>query len=115
MKSMHKKPIEFCLNLSKKQDKKSSWSLVDKIMFDKVLNKATVMAVIKKGWQLNEELDIQELDRLNSIFLFQFNKEENVIGILKGRSWSIQGYLLNLQEWDDLMILKDVDFSKSPF
>lgn len=64
---------------------------------------------------MQDEVTIHEMDKTESIFLFQFNNVEDTKRILKGRPWSIQGHLLNLQPWDDQMIIEDVDFSLAPF
>ena len=106
---------EVILNLKKNETETSRRTLVGKIMTDRNLNKPTVISMIKKGWQVNEEVDIHELDRAKSIFLFHFKKEADYHRILKGQPWSIQGHLLNLQLWNDFMTLNEVDFAKLPF
>ena len=105
-----KKMLEVNLDLSKKSTNATGKSLVGRIMTDRLLNKPTVVSMIKKGWQLNEEVEIRDLDRAKSIFLFNFNKEEDVDRILKGRPWTIQGHLLSLKKWDEHMFLSEVDF-----
>ncbi|KAI9126058.1 hypothetical protein K1719_003476 [Acacia pycnantha] len=55
------------------------------------------------------------MDGSQLIFLFRFHNVKDYGRILKGRPWSIQGFLLNLQVWEDHMVLKDVSFEKSPF
>ena len=106
---------EVILNLKKNETETSRRTLVGKIMTDKNLNKPTVISMIKKGWQVNEEVDIHELDRAKSIFLFQFKKEADYHHILKGQPCSIQGHLLNPQLWNDFMTLNEVDFTKISF
>ena len=71
--------------------------------------------MIKKGWQLDKEVEIHDLDRDHLTFLFRFKEVKDFRRILKGWPWSIQGHLLNLQVWEECMVLKDVDFSVAPY
>ena len=72
--------------------------------------------MIRKGWQLEEDaLEIHDFDNVRPIFLFKFKKEEDYLQILKGRPWSIQGFMLNVQLWEDYMVLSEVRFNTSPF
>ena len=70
-----KKTLEVNLDLSKISTNSTSKSLVGRIMTDRLLNKPTVISMIKKIWQFNEEVKIHDLDRTKSIFIFNFNKD----------------------------------------
>ncbi|KAI9121440.1 hypothetical protein K1719_008473 [Acacia pycnantha] len=59
-------------------------------------------------------MEIHEMPDKNT-FLFRFTKQEDYVRVLKGCPWSILGTLLNLQHWDDYMILSEVDFDWCPF
>ncbi|KAI9121114.1 hypothetical protein K1719_008147 [Acacia pycnantha] len=48
-------------------------------------------------------MEIHETPERNA-FLFRFEKLENYNKVLKGHPWLIQGALLNIQHWDDVMI-----------
>lgn len=102
------------LDLDEK-DERPGGSLVGKLLTNKSLNIPTVISMIKKGWQVETEFDVHVLDRNNLIFLFRFQDNKDYGRILKGRPWSILGFLLNLQVWDDSMILEDVNFEEVPF
>lgn len=102
------------LNLGKKTMPQGG-TLVGKICTGKNLNIPTVISMIKKGWQLAEGFEVLELERAQLIFLFKFKKPDDYHQILKGRPWSIQGHLLNLQQWEECMSLKDVNFNKASF
>ena len=106
---------EVVLNLKSKSGSLNKNTLIGKIMTERSLNKPTVLSMIKKGWQMCEEVEIHELDRSKSIFLFQFTKKEDFDRVMKGRPWSIQGHLLNLQLWDEFMTLEEVNFSFAPY
>ncbi|KAI9112390.1 hypothetical protein K1719_016587 [Acacia pycnantha] len=69
--------------------------------------------MIRKGWKLEDDLEVHEMDGSQLIFLFRFHNVKDYGRILKGRPWSIQGFLLNLQVWEDHMVLKDVSFKIS--
>ncbi|KAK4267647.1 hypothetical protein QN277_024400 [Acacia crassicarpa] len=89
--------------------------LVGKLITGKNMNIPTIVGMIKKGWQVDKELEIIELDRNQLLFLFRFSEANDYKRILKGRSWSILGHLLSIQSWDEGMVLKDVNFDLSPF
>ncbi|KAI9070664.1 hypothetical protein K1719_047372, partial [Acacia pycnantha] len=72
-------------------------TLVGKILSSKSLNIPAVASMIKKTWQLNDEMEMLDLDRNQLTFLFRFRHEKDYARVLKGRPWSIQGCLLNLQ------------------
>lgn len=108
------KSKQLVLNLGK-QSKSGGGTLVGKIITRKNLNIPTVTSMIKKGWQLDAEVEVHEFDRSQLIFLFRFGTQEAYEHILKGRPWSIQGFLINLQVWNELMVLKDVNFDLAPF
>ncbi|KAK4285165.1 hypothetical protein QN277_001900 [Acacia crassicarpa] len=109
-----KRSKQVVLDLGRRFEKRGG-TLVGKILTGKKLNVPTVVSMIKKGWQLDEEVDVHDLDRNHLVFLFRFDNSDDYARILKGRPWSIQGHLLNLQIWEDFMVLKDVDFRYAPF
>ncbi|KAK4264767.1 hypothetical protein QN277_025898 [Acacia crassicarpa] len=109
-----KLPKEFLLDLDQIMESHGG-TLVGKVEASKKLNIPTIITMIKKGWHIGEKLEVHELDRTRLIFLFCFKKVEDYSRILKGRPWSVLGHLLNLQIWEDYMVMKDVDFSHTPF
>ncbi|KAF7834733.1 TMV resistance protein N-like [Senna tora] len=62
-------------------------TLIGKVISSKALNKKTVMAMIRKGWNMGEGLSIIEAQ--DNMFVFNFEKEEECKRILKGRPWAI--------------------------
>ncbi|KAK4255385.1 hypothetical protein QN277_008392 [Acacia crassicarpa] len=90
-------------------------ALVGRIITSKKLNIPAVISMIKKGWQMDEGVEIHELDREKLIFRFRFRDASDYARILKGRPWSVQGFLLNLQVWESCMVLQDVSFEETPF
>ncbi|KAK4282357.1 hypothetical protein QN277_013744 [Acacia crassicarpa] len=90
-------------------------SLVGKILTQKNLNYPTVVSMITKAWQVEDGVEILDMDRSSFIFLFRFNRDEDFFRILRGRPWNILGHLLNLQEWEDDMVLQEVSFDSAPF
>lgn len=72
-------------------------ALVGKMIMEKSINIPTVVRMIRKGWNLEkrEDLEIIELD--SHVFIFEFRCREDYLRILRGRPWSIQGMLLNVQ------------------
>ncbi|KAK4268484.1 hypothetical protein QN277_025137 [Acacia crassicarpa] len=105
---------EVVLSLDRSADNRGR-TLVGKIMTNKNLNVPTVISMIKKGWQMDEEVEVHELEKSQLIFLFRFHDLKGYARILKGRPWSILGFLLNLQKWEDCMVLEEVKFDVSPF
>ena len=77
-----KKPKEVFLDLNKSKSDSTGGTLIGKVMTDKLLNRPTVISMVKKGWQMNNEVNIHEMDKSKSIFLFQFNKVEDAKWVL---------------------------------
>lgn len=71
-------------------------ALVGKIFTSKNLNTTAVITMIKKGWLIDEDLEVHVLDSSQLIFRFRFRNAKDYVRILKERPWSIQGFLLNL-------------------
>ena len=61
------------------------------------------------------EGNVEVLDMGRNIFAFQFSDKEDYLKVLRGRPWAIQTHLLNLQLWDDDLLLKEVVFNICPF
>ncbi|KAK4276120.1 hypothetical protein QN277_019109 [Acacia crassicarpa] len=108
------KQKQVVLRLSQNHETKKR-ALVGKILTQKNLNYSTVVSMISKAWQVDDGVEILDLDRSNLIFLFRFNRSKDFTRILKGRPWNILGHLLNLQVWEDDMILQEVNFDTAPF
>ncbi|KAK4267450.1 hypothetical protein QN277_024229 [Acacia crassicarpa] len=100
---------------SSQNQRRRKKALVGKIHTHKNLNYPTVVSMINKAWQVEDGVDILDLDRNNFIFLFRFNNAEDYFRILRGRPWNILGHLLNLQEWEDDMVIEEVSFDSAPF
>lgn len=108
--------LEVNLILKKKEERRLNGStLVGKIMAEKNLNTATTIQMIRKGWNLQsrDDLEIVQIDR--KAFIFEFLQREDYVRILRGRPWSINGLLLNIQRWEEEMTFSEVDFNFCPF
>lgn len=99
--------------LEQTQFQKTGGALIGRLEVGKQLNKATVISMVQKGWNLNGELEVLDVDK--NVFIFQFSDHNDYFKVLSGRPWSIQAFLLNLQEWDNEMTYKEVCFDKCPF
>ncbi|KAI9109822.1 hypothetical protein K1719_018863 [Acacia pycnantha] len=102
------------LNLCSPVNAQKRRTLVGRLETDKYLNRGIVISMIKKGWGLEKDMEIHELPD-NNAFLFRFPKLDDYNRILKGRPWSIQGVLLNLQHWDEFTVFQEVNFGWCPF
>ncbi|KAI9126970.1 hypothetical protein K1719_001529 [Acacia pycnantha] len=101
-----KRPQEVHLNLSTSINGQKGRALVGRLETDKSLNQGIVISMIKKGWGLDKGMEIHEMPDKNA-FLFRFTRLEDFHRVLKGRSWSIQNVLLNLQNWDNYMVYQE--------
>ncbi|KAF7814429.1 TMV resistance protein N-like [Senna tora] len=88
-------------------------SLVGQLMLEKHINQNVAMAMIMKGWNLNEELSILEV-KVNT-FVFSFVNLDDYNKVLKGRPWTILGCLLNIRKLSSIRVLHEIDFSLAPF
>ncbi|KAK4278877.1 hypothetical protein QN277_016658 [Acacia crassicarpa] len=113
--SSSKSMKEVVLSLDRRVENQGT-TLVGKIITNKKLNIPAVIAMIKKGWQMDDDgVEVHDLERSQLVFLFRFHDVKGYARILRGRPWSIQGFLLNLQVWEECMVLQEVNFEESPF
>ncbi|KAI9112083.1 hypothetical protein K1719_016979 [Acacia pycnantha] len=73
------------LNLSPLANVQKGRTLVGKLETDKNLNRGIVISMIKKGWGLDKDMEIHELQD-NNAFLFRFPKQDDYTRILKARN-----------------------------
>ncbi|KAI9125932.1 hypothetical protein K1719_003350 [Acacia pycnantha] len=97
-----RRPKEVHLNLCTSINGRKGCALVGRLETDKNLNRGIVISMIKKGWGIDKGMEIHEMPDKNA-FLFRFTRQEDYHRVLKGRPWSIQNAMLNLQPWDDYM------------
>lgn len=97
---------------SRKADEGSKPMLIGKIRSGKGFNKRSAIATMRKGWNLGEDTEIVEMK--DDAFVFSFKSMREKQRILKGRPWSIQGSLMNIQEWSEFKVISEVCFDKSP-
>ncbi|KAK4254135.1 hypothetical protein QN277_009558 [Acacia crassicarpa] len=112
--SRTKRSKEVLLNLSNSPNDQKGRALVGHLETDKNLNRGIVISMIKKGWGIDKGMEVHEIPDKNA-FLFRFTRQEDFNHVLKGRPWSIQGALLNIQAWDDYMVFQEVSFDWCPF
>lgn len=96
----------------KKENEGESRMLIGKIMAGKSINKRAVLATMRKGWNLGEETEIVEMNDDTFVFTFKDLREKH--RLLKGRPWSVQGSLMNIQEWSEFMVTSEASFEKTP-
>lgn len=90
-------------------------ALVGKLMTEKDMNVNTVKQMIRKGWNLERKEDMEIVEMERKVFLFEFKRKVEYKQILRGRPWSINGWLLNIQRWEEDMVLREIDFDSCPF
>ncbi|KAI9116846.1 hypothetical protein K1719_012212 [Acacia pycnantha] len=108
------KAREVQLELKNSVNDKKGLALVGRLETEKTLNRDVVISMIRKGWGLDRWMEIHDMPEKNS-YLFRFGRQEDYDRVLKGRPWAIQGVLMNIQHWDDFMILREVNFDWCPF
>ncbi|KAI9080775.1 hypothetical protein K1719_037288 [Acacia pycnantha] len=86
--------------------------LIGKVLSNKTYTRAALESILRKAWNLPEGFDIIEIT--GNAFLFKFADVEEFNRILRGRPWSINGFLLNLMERSKFKACKEFDFSKCP-
>ncbi|KAK4263571.1 hypothetical protein QN277_028964 [Acacia crassicarpa] len=86
--------------------------LIGKILVNKVYSRVAMESILCKAWNLQSGFEVTEIT--GNAFLFKFKCEEDYIRILRGRPWSINGTLLNLQERSKYKAYEEFDFSCCP-
>ncbi|KAI9078410.1 hypothetical protein K1719_039629 [Acacia pycnantha] len=69
-------------------------------------------SILRKAWNLPKGFDVIKIN--GNTFMFNFVKEEEYNRVLRGRPWSINGFLLNLMERSKYKTYEEFDFSRGP-
>ncbi|KAM7464937.1 hypothetical protein LguiB_012499 [Lonicera macranthoides] len=91
----------------------SKYTLIGKIISEKVLNRTGVRNVILSIWKTSEEVYVSCWK--GNVYVFKFSSESDREKIWKERPWSVMGSLLVLRKWFTGAVVEDMDFSTSPF
>ncbi|KAI9084512.1 hypothetical protein K1719_033500 [Acacia pycnantha] len=86
--------------------------LIGKVLSNKTYTRATIEAILKKAWNLPEGFDVIEIN--GNAFMFKFTDKEEFNRVLRGRPWSINGFLLNFMERSTYKTCEEFDFSRCP-
>lgn len=86
-------------------------TLIRKIMTNRKLNRVTVKSMILKGWNPKKEVKIIEEE--DGVFLFSFEDNADCGRVLRDRPWLIMGFLLLIQEREDFIPIKEIQWKWS--
>ncbi|KAI9102190.1 hypothetical protein K1719_023700 [Acacia pycnantha] len=93
------------------RDEDTKWILIGKVLAKKTYKRAAIEAILRKAWNLPEGFDVIDIN--GNVFMFNFKDEEEYNRVLRGRPWSINGFLLNLMEHSKYKTCEEFDFSRS--
>lgn len=88
-------------------------TLVGRLVADKFINRNTIKSMIMKAWDFLKGLEI--VDANDSVFYFNFERDEDCARVLSGRPWMIMGFLLVLEKWTPTLTLKELGLKLSPY
>lgn len=91
----------------------NKYTLVGRVLAEKILNRGAVKAIISKAWGNPEGLKIS--DQGPNLYLFVFTKEEEMQEIMQKQPWFILNHMLSLQILTHDILITEVEFSKVPF
>ena len=76
----------------------TQYTLVRKILVNKMLNKKGVMRVIRNIWTGKEGVAVRELE--GNLYAISFGDKQSMEMTLEGEPWMIIGSCLNLKKWE---------------
>lgn len=88
-------------------------TLVGKILFEKILNRAAAKMIIAKAWGEPEGLKV--VDMGPNIFMFTFKDKKEPQEVLRRGPWYIMNHLISLQYWILEVSAYEVDYSGVSF
>lgn len=88
-------------------------TLVGKILFAKVLNKAAAKSIIAKAWGEPDRLKV--VDMGPNIYMFTFKNKMETQEILRRGPWYIMNHLISLQYWIPEVSAYEVDYTGVSF
>ncbi|KAI9109214.1 hypothetical protein K1719_019837 [Acacia pycnantha] len=94
------------------RDDETEKVLIGKVLSSRTFSRVAIERILQKAWNLQSGFDVIEVT--GNAFMFKFVEEEEYNRILRGRPWSINGFLLNLMERAKYKSCKDFDFNRCP-
>lgn len=88
-------------------------SLVGKVLSDKSLNRGAVKNILGKAW--GDQMGVKASDLGMNLFLFTFQRKEDMEDVLRKGPWYVMNKLVSLQYWTTQAIMKEIDFSRVQF
>ncbi|OMO86775.1 hypothetical protein CCACVL1_09457 [Corchorus capsularis] len=86
----------------------NDWIVVGRLIVDRNLNRAGVMAILRNIWPEKEAPAIGEVGQ--NTYSIYFVSEELILKALEGNPWSIMGHYLNLKKWEANTTVAELDF-----
>ncbi|KAF5471373.1 hypothetical protein F2P56_008182 [Juglans regia] len=100
-------------NSSEVVDQYGKFCLLVMIIAEKPVNREAFKSTMAKIWKCESWFKFSEVG-MNK-FLIEFNKEEDLQKVIKGRPWSFDRWLLCLQVFEGNMSINEVVFNKEEF
>ena len=94
-------------------ERETQFTLVEKILVEKILNRRGVMGILQNTWSKKEVKVIKELGV--NLFAISFWSKQSKEDALEKGSWSVMGYCLNMKKWEVELAIQDISFSNVLF
>jgi hypothetical protein len=92
---------------------RSTICLVGKLISNRLVNKDTIRAKLKRGWRPTGELMFKVVG--DNLSLLEFEHSWDKDRVLEGRPWIFEGSLFSVEAFDGLTTPLEVDFEKAAF
>lgn len=85
-------------------------TLIGKVMSDRPLNKGAVKGILFKAWGNPKGLTVADVGV--NLFLFTFEEIVDARSVIYKGPWYVMNKIVSLQQWNPVMALKEIEFSK---
>lgn len=82
-----------------------------KLLFDRLVNKASIRPKLIKGWRPFGELTFKVVGC--NLFLSEFENSRDKERVMEGRPWVFKESLFAVEEFDGLTTPSEIDFEKA--
>ena len=94
-------------------ERETQYTLVGKILTEKMLNRRGIMGVLQSMWLKKEVKVIKEMSV--NLYAISFTNKQSMEKALEKGPWSVMVNCLNLKKWDVKETIQEISFSKVSF
>lgn len=108
-----KEPLLSLSNNPENSLPQANFRIVVKTILDRKFNFKVIRSVLSNAWDLKDGVSFRSLN--DKTLLCCFQKEDDMVKVLRVSPWNFKGYLLLCQQWNPELSLEELNFNTVEF